>query len=644
MRSALVEQLWVGSLVTALGAALMTLPALTVNGVAIWLFPLPLLFATRFFPTTAIALLLPLWVLLAHLLLGATALIVTALVVLILGCAVLASWGAHKMRMPLELSVAVVSGVLGLVAHWFSQGEITSSTWTAVAGWLLSVAIAMLCLELTCLSPRWRKLTTRFHGGDNPTRPTLLQLSQVVVALTVAVSAGVALATASANSAPQLILLEVSVGLLLLIIVTGVIDKIVAPVLEVADAFEQWRRFDHGEAGSGAALQAARGQNFSSFDDIYTLQIRLQTLARAVLSSERRLSTIAANYDELLRSLPLGVLAVDGAGRVQFLNDSLGEMTEHRHDALALLKSKASDMLANSNTFTEWQLVTEGMSPRHLLLVVTHRLDERGQGSGLWAIATDITQQKQTSAQLVQASKLATLGEMSTGMAHELNQPLNVISLAVSNLRFTLSKSDEQGAGNALAKLERIDNAVKRAAGIIDHMRAYGRLSGEGLADISLPHVVDGVCKLMQEQLKLINIQLVNHVEDETLWVAGNAIQLEQVLINLVTNARDAISEGPGRTGAITIDAVISGNRAHVRVTDDGGGIPEDVLPHVFEPFFTTKPVGKGTGLGGSISYGIIREMQGDIWAENVSKGARITISLPLLQKQPQIASAVLRD
>ena len=408
------------------------------------------------------------------------------------------------------------------------------------------------------------------------------------------------------------------------------VSTLVSPLGELTTVFESWRQFRGGELGSGAALQAMDARGFSALNDIHSLQVGFRSLAQDVMYGERRLSTIAANYDELLRSLPLGVLAVDGASRVQFLNDALGEITEQRQDAIARLKAQAAQMLATNTTVDEWQLTLEDRPPKSLLLVVNHRLDDRGQESGLWVIATDLTEQKQTNAQLIQASKLATLGEMSTGMAHELNQPLNVISLATSNLRFSIKKG-KATPDNTLSKLDRIDGAVHRAASIIDHMRAYGRLAGEGLSEINVGEVVKGSCNLLSEQLKLANITLVNEVPEQGLMVKGNAIQLEQVLINLINNAKDAIRDR-SEPGKITVDSEVTGGRMLLRVTDSGGGIPDHVLPHVFEPFFTTKPVGKGTGLGGSISYGIVREMQGDIWAENVPGGAQITISLPLMR------------
>lgn len=405
----------------------------------------------------------------------------------------------------------------------------------------------------------------------------------------------------------------------------------VGPLRELSKIFMTWRTSPAGALGAGSVMHALEGGSTSSLDEVWSLQENFRELARDVMLGQRRLTTIAANYDELLRSLPLGVLAVDDRHQIQFLNDALGDITEQRQEAISRLKEVAADMISRGKTVTEWQLSLDGRPPKSLLMVVNQRLDDKGQESGWWAIVTDLTEQKQTSAQLVQASKLATLGEMSTGMAHELNQPLNVISLATSNLKFLISKG-RASEESTLPKLERIDGAVRRAASIIDHMRAYGRLAGEDLSIIEIYEIVQGACDLLGEQLKLTNVELVNAVQSRGLTIRGNAIQLEQVLINLVNNARDAIRDS-GNSGKVTVSAEERTGRVLLAVTDTGGGIPADVLPHIFEPFFTTKPVGKGTGLGGSISYGIVRDMQGDMWAENIEGGARITISLPIIRQ-----------
>jgi len=409
------------------------------------------------------------------------------------------------------------------------------------------------------------------------------------------------------------------------------VGGLIRPLSDLTTIFETWRNLRHDDQSSGAALQALDSKGYSSLEDIHSLQFGFRSLAHDVIYGERRMSIIAANYDELLRSLPLGVLAVDGDLQVQFSNDAMGDITERQDEAIERIKVQSASMLAAGITVDEWQLNLSERPPKNLLLVVNHRLDDFGQEVGFWIIATDLTAQKQTNAQLIQASKLATLGEMSTGMAHELNQPLNVISLAANNLRFAINKG-KATPENTLSKLERIDGAVHRAASIIDHMRSYGRLAGEKLTAIDVGEIVRGVDNLLAEQLKLASITLINKVPSNGLMIKGNAIQLEQVLINLINNGKDAIRE-TSEGGNIVVDSELRSDRILLRVTDSGGGIPDHVLPHIFEPFFTTKPVGKGTGLGGSISYGIVREMQGDIWAENVEGGAQISISLPLMTK-----------
>ena len=408
-----------------------------------------------------------------------------------------------------------------------------------------------------------------------------------------------------------------------------VAEGIIRPLEELTRVLDNWSTFRGGEFGSSTAFQLLVAKARSGVAEIFQLQNSFQSLARGMMRDERRLITIAANYDELLRSLPLGVLAVDGNERIHFLNDALLEILGTSSEALAKVKQKALAMVDEGRSVEEWQLLAESNLPKTLLLVVTNRLNQNGEDSGVWVIVTDLTVQKQTNAQLIQASKLATLGEMSTGMAHELNQPLNVIALAATNLRITLDRDGPSG-DTITSKLDRIDSAVKRASGIIDHMRAYGRTSGDELERLDVGDIIWHLCALLREQLALINIELVNRVDRQRFFVLGNVIQFEQVIINLIHNARDAVRELETPVGQITIEQEVSNGRVFIRVTDTGPGIPAHALAHIFEPFFTTKPVGKGTGLGGSISYGIVREMHGDIWAENTTSGARITVSLPL--------------
>ena len=243
----------------------------------------------------------------------------------------------------------------------------------------------------------------------------------------------------------------------------------------------------------------------------------------------------------------------------------------------------------------------------------------------------DITELKHAQEQVIQASKLATLGEMATSVAHELNQPLNVIRIAAGNSRRKISKgtADLEYLNN---KLERIEGQTARAAAIIDHMKMFGRKAGEKPEQIDLRQAVTNALDLMGEQLRLAGIEIVTEFPDTCSLILGHTIQLEQVILNLLTNARDAMAKNcNARDGEpkITLRVFEDENGVHVSSQDTGGGIPEEVIPRIFEPFYTTKKMGKGTGLGLSVSYGIIREMNGTIIAENIEDGARFTIACP---------------
>jgi len=347
-----------------------------------------------------------------------------------------------------------------------------------------------------------------------------------------------------------------------------------------------------------------------------------------LVRSQNRVENIARAYEALLRSLPVGVLALDSDWNAVFTNDALLDLLKTDDGLMSLLKTEATKMFASGSFVCEWETRLDSGAKKTLLLVVNERLDDEGSASGLWLIVTDLTEQRQAHAQLIQASKLATLGEMSTGMAHELNQPLSVITLTSRNIRRSLSQLCDAG-DPIFSKLEKIDTALGRAASIIDHMRTHGRIAGEEWEDLEVGTVVQSVAEMLGEQLRLKSVAL--HIEkfEQPVWIRGSGIQMEQVLINLINNARDAILSHSNNGGTVSITHRLHGGNIFLSISDTGGGIPQDVLPHVFEPFFTTKPVGKGTGLGGSISYGIIHDMQGEIWAENTGAGARINIKLP---------------
>ena len=230
--------------------------------------------------------------------------------------------------------------------------------------------------------------------------------------------------------------------------------------------------------------------------------------------------------------------------------------------------------------------------------------------------------------QLVQAGKLATLGELTTGVAHELNNPLNNTALFVGNA-VDLIELGAADHGRIVRELHRAMQQVGKATEIISHLRTFGRAAPVSRKPISLRQVIEQALSLVQEQLHLREVEVTVDLGPEEPVVLGNPIQLEQVFINLLTNARDAVADAPRK--AIRISGAVVARAVEVAVADTGHGIPPELERRIFDPFFTTKEVGKGMGLGLSITYGIIKEHGGTISVVSPpGEGAAFRIHLPL--------------
>ena len=230
--------------------------------------------------------------------------------------------------------------------------------------------------------------------------------------------------------------------------------------------------------------------------------------------------------------------------------------------------------------------------------------------------------------QLVQAAKLATLGELTTGVAHELNNPLNNIGLFIGNVidAVELGRIDK---GPILRQLSNAMQQVHKATEIITHLRTFGRAAPVSREPTHINEVIEQSLSLMREQLKLrsIDIQLDLAPEDPT--VMANPIRLEQVFMNLLTNARDAVADSSRKV--IRISSRLGPGVAHLAFQDTGPGVPPGLEQRIFDPFFTTKDVGAGTGLGLSITYGIVKDHEGSIRLDNrPGEGATFLIDIPL--------------
>jgi len=232
--------------------------------------------------------------------------------------------------------------------------------------------------------------------------------------------------------------------------------------------------------------------------------------------------------------------------------------------------------------------------------------------------------------QLVQAGKLATLGELTTGVAHELNNPLNNIGLFIGNV-IDLIELGEADPQRMLHELHSAMQQVHKATEIISHLRTFGRAATVSREPVVINQVIQRAISLVHKQLHLRQIEVQLRFPSEDVIVIGNAIQMEQVFINLLTNARDALADVTQKM--ITITCTVKTDVVNIHFCDTGPGIPAGLEQRIFDPFFTTKEVGAGTGLGLSITYGIIKEHQGSIAVESCpGEGALFIIQLPLKQ------------
>ena len=250
---------------------------------------------------------------------------------------------------------------------------------------------------------------------------------------------------------------------------------------------------------------------------------------------------------------------------------------------------------------------------------------------------SDITERLMAEQLLIQASKMATLGEMATGVAHELNQPLSVIKTASSFIKRKVQKGEAINDEILQTLSEEIDSHVDRASKIINHMREFGRKSDVKKEKVHVNESLKKALEIFSQQLKLREIEVVQELEEDLPAIMADSNRLEQVFINLLINARDAIEQKwekndfKGEAKKIFLKTRHENGMIIIEVKDTGIGISKNILDKIYEPFFTTKKVGKGTGMGLSISYGIVQDYDGTIKVETEEGvGANFIIKFPV--------------
>jgi PAS domain S-box-containing protein len=341
--------------------------------------------------------------------------------------------------------------------------------------------------------------------------------------------------------------------------------------------------------------------------------------------------------ENILESLNDGIAVVDRDDRVVRWNRRLEELYGVRHEEavgrrldeifdavfFTVLRSARSESPEGA-AFYRVPLQTRHDTSRRLLVNVaaTPLRDSDGAIAGTIVIVEDISARVQLEEQLQLSEKMASIGLLAAGVAHEVNTPLTGISSFTQMLLQNAEPDDPK-----TKVLEKIERQTFRAAKIVNGLLNLARPAQVEAGPVDVNAVINDVLSLLEHQFKTGRIQVRKEFADAAPIVQGTEYKLQQVFLNLFLNARDAMPKG----GWLTIATTSGAGSATIEVADTGSGIPEDQLPRIYDPFFSTKAIGKGTGLGLSITYGIVQEHGGTIACESaVGQGTRFTLALPL--------------
>jgi PAS domain S-box-containing protein len=355
---------------------------------------------------------------------------------------------------------------------------------------------------------------------------------------------------------------------------------------------------------------------------------------------ERRLHREQEFAGRLMDSFPDLVIALDNEGRYTFVSPQIFDILGFRPEELMGKRmggrTDPSDRTAMLEMFDD--LIFKRLSEGQIEYRTQHKNgawrvfrasarplhDEEGRITGVIASARDITEQQRLQQQLIQSERLAAMGQMIAGVAHELNNPLTAILGVTELLR------DQSTDESASRQLDLAHRQARRAAHIVQSLLVFSRPSTPRSTLLHLPDLLQRTLQLHEHSLRANHIQVDLAARPDLPTVLGDSNQLTQVFLNLIVNAEQAIHEVRDR-GTLRIRLGVVGERVLITFQDDGVGIRRELLPRIFDPFFTTKRPGRGTGLGLSICMAIVREHNGDISAQPVPDGGSVfTVSLPV--------------
>jgi PAS domain S-box-containing protein len=361
--------------------------------------------------------------------------------------------------------------------------------------------------------------------------------------------------------------------------------------------------------------------------------------AKLYSSLEQKALEIARLKDfseNIVESLNIGVLAVDLSGIVESWNTRMeqlfgvarAEAVGRKLDSL-LPAELAAEIIARGGEeqvtgIYKQRLQHQGKSLT-MNVSITPLVSKSGERIGRLLLFDDVTQRERMEEQMSQTEKLTSLGLLAAGVAHEVNTPLAVISNYIQMLAKQMPEEDPRHS-----IIEKIVKQTFRASEIVNNLLNFSRTGAAELANIDVNKVVEETLSLVAHPLKTSQIQVVKNLGDALPSVRGSANKLQQVFLNLFLNARDAMPSG----GMLEVRTAAHNGSVEIEIVDTGAGIPREHIHKIFDPFFTTKATGRGTGLGLSVSYGIIKEHAGKIDVRSTpGKGTSFHVEFPAVRK-----------
>jgi len=358
-----------------------------------------------------------------------------------------------------------------------------------------------------------------------------------------------------------------------------------------------------------------------------------QSLEQKALQIER-LKDFSENIVESLR---IGVVTVDLEDRIESWNPQLEDLLEiPRSEALRRkldevlphdLAAEVSAQAASDHVSGIYRFHLNTRSNRHLVVnaSIAPLLAKNGARLGRLVLLDDITQRVRLEDQMVQTEKLTSLGLLAAGVAHEVNTPLAVISNYIQMLAKQIPEDDPRQR-----TIERIVKQTFRASEIVNNLLNFSRTGGTAPVEVDLNFVLEETLTLVQHPFKTAQVNVVKNYAERLPVILGSTTRLQQVFLNLFMNARDAMPGG----GMLEVRTGARNGSVEIEVTDTGAGIPPEHLHRIFDPFFTTKATGRGTGLGLSVSYGIIKEHAGKVDVRSTpGKGTSFRLEFPVARK-----------